>query len=177
MTMGYNTKNHRSQGGESIHIGGEVILAADSVIVDQRPCPIAYVPASTASSAANAVKDLNVLIALLKDAKLIERKAPTLALSVAETEVEAVVGSEATLAIDARASDGRALSYQWYSNTTAANTGGTAIEGAVAHEYEPATSAAGVAYYYCIVGEITAGATKVFADEASEVCTVTVSAE
>ena len=80
------------------------------VIVDQRPCPIPYVPASTASSAANAVKDLNVLIALLKDAKLIERKAPTLALSVAETEVEAVVGSEATLAIDARASDGRALS-------------------------------------------------------------------
>ncbi|MBO6034350.1 MAG: hypothetical protein J6P34_00675 [Paludibacteraceae bacterium] len=42
-------------------------------------------------------------------------------------------------------------SYQWYSNTTASNTGGTLIEGATSQSFTPPTSAAGDKYYYCVV--------------------------
>jgi len=49
------------------------------------------------------------------------------------------------------AATGTGLTYQWYQNTTASNTGGTAITGATATSYTPATSAAGTSYYYCIV--------------------------
>ncbi|WP_422481985.1 hypothetical protein [Pleomorphochaeta sp. DL1XJH-081] len=172
--MGYNTKNYREQGGEKTVIGGEVILAADCIITDERPCPIPYIPASGASTAANAVKDLNVLIGHLKEAGLIEPEIPTLQVAMLETEVASLVGEAAVLSVQAEASDGRALAYQWYSNTGATNTGGTLISGATASTYEAPTSSAGTAYYYCVVSDATAGATKAFADAATEACTVTV---
>jgi hypothetical protein len=47
-------------------------------------------------------------------------------------------------------SDERPVSYQWYSNTSDANTGGTLIEGATENEYEPQSVAeAGTLYFYC----------------------------
>lgn len=47
--------------------------------------------------------------------------------------------------------DGGSLSYQWYKNTSNAATGGTAITGATAASYTPATTVAGTTYYYCVV--------------------------
>jgi len=173
--MGYNTKNYREHGGQKLHIGGEVVLAADCVITDGRPCAIPYLPASTASTAANAVKDLNVLIGHLKAAGLVEPTVPTLQVAIVETEVSALVAETVVLSVQAEASDGRALAYQWYSNTTAATTGGTVISGATGSTYEAPTASAGTFYYYCVVSDGTAGATKAFADAASEACTVTVS--
>ena len=172
--MSYNTKNYREQGGEKTVIGGEVILAADCIITDERPCPIPYIPASGASTAANAVKDLNVLIDNLKAAGLVEPTVPTLTVTLVETEVAALVGETLVLSVQAQASDGRALAYQWYSNTGATNTGGTAISGATASTYEAPTASAGTSYYYCVVSEATAGATKAFSDVSSEAITVTV---
>ncbi len=173
--MGYNTKNHREQGGEKIVIGGEVILAPGCVITDERPSPIPYVPASTASTAANAVKDLNVLIDSLKAAGLVEPTVPTLTAAISETEAAVLVGEALVLEVLAEASDGRALAYQWYSNTGATNTGGTVISGATESSYSPSTAISGTSYCYCVVSEATAGATKAFADAATEACTVTVS--
>ena len=173
--MSYNTKNYREQGGEKTVIGGEVILAADCIITDERPCPIPYIPASGASTAANAVKDLNVLIDNLKAAGLVEPTVPTLTVTLVETEVAALVGETLVLSVQAQASDGRALAYQWYSNTGATNTGGTSISGATASTYEVPTASAGTAYYYCVVSDATAGATKAFSDVSSEAITVTVS--
>ncbi|MGI0107561.1 PKD-like domain-containing protein [Salinimicrobium sp. WS361] len=46
---------------------------------------------------------------------------------------------------------GTGLTYQWYSNTTNANTGGTAINGATSATYTPATTASGTLYYYVTV--------------------------
>jgi hypothetical protein len=46
---------------------------------------------------------------------------------------------------------GSGLSYQWYSNTTNTNSGGTLISGATSNNYTPSTSTAGTLYYYCIV--------------------------
>ncbi len=40
--------------------------------------------------------------------------------------------------------------YQWYTNTVNANTGGTAITGATTLSYTPITSVVGTLYYYCI---------------------------
>lgn len=173
--MSYNTKNYREQGGQKIVIGGEVVLAADCIITDERPCPIPYIPASGASTAANAVKDLNVLINNLKTAGIVEPTVPTLTVTLVKTEVAALIGETVVLEVQADVSDGRELAYQWYANTGATNTGGTLISEATGNTYEAPTASAGTSYYYCVVSEATTGATKAFGDVSSEVCTVIVS--
>ncbi|MBR5407868.1 MAG: hypothetical protein IK111_09575, partial [Lachnospiraceae bacterium] len=56
------------------------------------------------------------------------------------------------LTVAATCVDGHTLSYQWYSNTTNSNTGGTIISGATEASYTiPAGGTAGTAYYYCEV--------------------------
>lgn len=58
-----------------------------------------------------------------------------------------------------------ASSYQWYSNTTDSNTGGTLINGATSATYTPLTTATGTTYYYCVVtngaGSITSNTVRV----------------
>lgn len=46
---------------------------------------------------------------------------------------------------------GSSLSYQWYSNNTASNSGGTSISGAISNVYTPSSSTAGTKYYYCVI--------------------------
>ena len=55
------------------------------------------------------------------------------------------------LFVEATAATGT-LTYQWYSNTTASNEGGEAIDGATNASYTPAVDVAGIFYYYCVVG-------------------------
>lgn len=59
------------------------------------------------------------------------------------------------------ATDGSKPKYQWYSNTTASNEGGTAITGATKQTYSFTTTEAGTFYYYCVVtcteGTVTSG--------------------
>ncbi|MCR5861276.1 T9SS sorting signal type C domain-containing protein [Flavobacterium sp. J372] len=47
--------------------------------------------------------------------------------------------------------NGLNLTYQWYSNTTASNTGGTLIPGATNYYYVPPVNAAGITYYYVVI--------------------------
>jgi len=57
-----------------------------------------------------------------------------------------------TLSVEATATGGVKLNYQWYSNTTNSYSGSTAIAGATSAGYKiPATLAAGTYYYYCEV--------------------------
>ena len=42
-------------------------------------------------------------------------------------------------------------SYQWYSNTSNSNSGGTLLAGATSASYTPLTTAIGTLYYYCVV--------------------------
>ena len=73
-------------------------------------------------------------------------------------------GDAATaLSVTASVSDGGTLSYQWYSNTTATNSGGTLISGAESDTYTPSTATAGTLYYYCVVTNTLAGHTSVSA--------------
>ena len=76
------------------------------------------------------------------------------------------------LTVAATVTQGATLSYQWYSNTTKSNTGGTLISGATSSSFTiPTTLTAGTYYYYCVVSA-NCGATS----EPSNVATVTVSA-
>jgi hypothetical protein len=68
-------------------------------------------------------------------------------------------GGTATLTVSASVSDGGVLSYQWYSNGTASNAGGSAIASAVAASYTtPALTVDGEYYYYCVITNTNAGA-------------------
>ncbi len=59
------------------------------------------------------------------------------------------------------------LSYQWYSNTTNSNTGGTPIDGATSSTYEiPTGKDVGVYYYYAVVSSDAAGVQAVSSDVA-----------
>lgn len=46
---------------------------------------------------------------------------------------------------------GTTLTYQWYSNTSNSNSGGTLVAGATSASYTPSTATAGTLYYYCVV--------------------------
>jgi formylglycine-generating enzyme required for sulfatase activity/fibronectin type 3 domain-containing protein len=56
---------------------------------------------------------------------------------------------------------GGPLSYQWYTNTTASNSGGTVINGATSSSYTIPTSLAGGTYYYFVEVRATGGALSV----------------
>ena len=65
-----------------------------------------------------------------------------------------------TLSVAASVTDGGILSYQWYSNSTAENTGGTKINGAENASYTHNISSAGGSvtyYYYCVVTNTKSG--------------------
>lgn len=79
--MGYQTKNHREQGGERTVIGGEVILAAGSRLTIDPSAVIEGLPGgtvtpagsqadSTAESVADLAADFNALLSKLRAAGL-----------------------------------------------------------------------------------------------------------
>lgn len=55
------------------------------------------------------------------------------------------------LSVDASASDGGTLSYQWYKNSENSNSEGSEIEGANEKTYAVSTSAIGTTYYYVVI--------------------------
>ncbi|MEI8085602.1 MAG: hypothetical protein WCG93_05225 [Paludibacter sp.] len=67
------------------------------------------------------------------------------------TQTQCVGGSFSPITVTAA---GVGLNYQWYSNTSASNTGGTSLvatNGAQTSSYTPQSGSAGTLYYYCIV--------------------------
>lgn len=48
------------------------------------------------------------------------------------------------------AASGAGTTYQWYSNSSLSNSGGTLISGANTASYSPSTTTAGTYYYYCV---------------------------
>jgi hypothetical protein len=64
---------------------------------------------------------------------------------------EGAPGAKRTLSVVATSPDGGTLTYQWYSNTTASNTTGTAILGATGASYPAPIDVVGTFYYYVVV--------------------------
>ena len=85
------------------------------------------------------------------------------------------VGGTVTLRIAATTSDNGTLSYQWYSNSSANNEGGTSISGANNSEYQPSTATAGSFHFYVVVtNTISDGVINKTASETSLAATVEV---
>ena len=63
------------------------------------------------------------------------------------------VSFENGLSVEAKVTQGATLSYQWYSNTSASNTGGTALSNATKPDFIlPRSLTAGKYFYFCEVG-------------------------
>lgn len=58
-------------------------------------------------------------------------------------------------ALTVAATGGAGYGYQWYSNASNSNSGGTLLSGATGASYSPLTTAAGTLYYYCEVTSTT----------------------
>lgn len=80
----------------------------------------------------------------------------------------AQVGAQSTLSVGATVSDGGTLSYQWYSNSTDSNTGGSEISDATNATYDVPTNTVGVTYYYCMVTNTNTNAENTTATVTSE---------
>ncbi|WP_185146903.1 DUF6923 family protein [Chryseobacterium echinoideorum] len=77
--------------------------------------------------------------------------APVVSISAVTPPTQNVCLNGTPQTLVASASGTGTLSYQWYSNTTNSNIGGTLISGATSSTYNPPTSVAGTKYYYVVV--------------------------
>ncbi|WP_329806731.1 GEVED domain-containing protein [Flavobacterium facile] len=66
------------------------------------------------------------------------------------TTVQNICQSGSATALSVTAT-GTTVTYQWYSNVSNSNSGGTLISGATSASYTPSTAAVGTLYYYCVV--------------------------
>ncbi len=84
---------------------------------------------------------------------------PTISATRQPEAVSVTVGEvSGSLTFTAAASDGSAVTYQWYKGTSGVASGGTAISGATGSGYAlPSDLTAGTHYYYCKATSATAG--------------------
>ncbi|GAA0136198.1 hypothetical protein YSY43_30390 [Paenibacillus sp. YSY-4.3] len=80
---------------------------------------------------------------------LVNAETPSIVMQPADQAV--IVGDSSFLSVAATVSDSGTLSYQWYSNTTNSNSGGTLISGEIGTTYTPPTTTAGTTHYYVVV--------------------------
>lgn len=80
---------------------------------------------------------------------------PVITITAQPVDVSATAGeitAEDKVSVEANASDGATLTYQWNSNASDSNTGGTAIPGATGASFAiPANTSAGTYYFYCVL--------------------------
>ncbi len=74
-----------------------------------------------------------------------------------------------SLTVEANITDEGTLSYQWYSNTTDSNSGGTVISGATGKSYTPPTDTEGTTWYYCVVTNTLNGMTAQTTSDAAKI--------
>ncbi len=104
--------------------------------------------------AAMAIVSMAALVALSACKK--EEPAPVPVISITTQPASPAALTEGSisgsLTVAASVTEGAALSYQWYTNTTASSTGGTAISGATGASYTlPADLTDGTYHYFCEV--------------------------
>ncbi len=176
--MGYNIKNYTEQGGERTVIGGELSIVEGGKVTfegvefspEKLPKQIAFQVDSVASNTSGLVADFNRLLDNLKASGIMSNKAPVITITIQPEDVDVIEGSiSESLSISAEVTQEEDISYQWYSNTTKSNTGGSIIAGATSDEFSISTDLSeGTYYYYCIASSLDAVIVT------SEVSTVTV---
>ncbi|MCL2154920.1 MAG: hypothetical protein FWH53_04565 [Leptospirales bacterium] len=125
-------------------------------------------PESTGSTANLVVGSDETASTLIVKAELASNRSRYVTATVAITEVividaqtpiittqpqdaNCLVGSAIALTVAASITDGGTPSYQWYSNSTNSNSGGTEIPGETKTGYTPDTTTPGIYYYYVMV--------------------------
>ena len=79
-------------------------------------------------------------------------KVPVITTQPADLTLKYGASSNNILGVQVEAEQGHTLSYQWYSNTTNSNEGGTAIQNATGSSYTiPSDTAIGTSYFYCVI--------------------------
>ena len=84
-------------------------------------------------------------------AVVVNNDAQTPNITTQPSNVSISTNGAATLTVAASVTDGGSLSYQWYRNTTASNTGGTLISGATSASYTTPSLKNGAYHYYCVI--------------------------
>jgi len=170
-----NVKNYTEQGGEKTVIGGILEIAEGGQVVGLPSSftKVSFQADSTATDAAGILLEFNRLLSKLKASGLMSSDAPVITITNQPEDVSLIAGSiSGSLSVAAIVTLEGELSYQWYSNTTDSNTGGTLISGATTEEFSiPVYLTEGTYYYYCVVSSLDAESVK------SEAVTVTISAE
>ena len=118
------------------------------------------------------IDDVNVIVIVLKEVGVQEgdepgqenppsQETPTDADVPVIPEMSSVETPDGQERLDATASvaDGGDLTYQWYSNTSLSNEGGTEIEGATKAVYTATVPAGETRYFYCVVKNTNKAAT------------------
>jgi gliding motility-associated-like protein len=128
-------------------IGGSLISGATTASYTP---PVFTIPGNYYYYATVALNGNGCLPATSNVAEVIVFADPTI--SSQPTASQTLCQSATPLNLDVTAIGGNGtFSYQWYSNSTNTNTGGTLIPGATSNSYTPLTNAVGTKYYYCVV--------------------------
>ena len=96
-----------------------------------------------------------------KDASLTETEEPQVVNAAVPTILKQPVSASCSygktpgvLTVTAQSSDKGVLNYQWYQNSLASTKGASAISGATTSTYQPAKTAVGTSYYYCVIQNV-----------------------
>ncbi len=111
----------------------------------------ATIPAGTAAGTGYRIRVVssNPVVAGTNNTVDLTVQVPAAITTQPSTTVQNLCQGSAATALSVTAT-GTTLTYQWYSNTTATNSGGTAV-GTNSASYTPVTTATGTLYYYCVV--------------------------
>lgn len=153
--MSYNTKNYTDQGGEKTVIGGELTITGDGKLTfEGEPLSKAlFQSESEATTIAGLVVDFNKLLGKLKAKGVMYPEAPVITIVIEPMDITVIEGSiDEKLGLETTVTGGVTETYQWYSNTTNSDTGGTLIEGATEAIFAlPTDLTAGTYYYFCVM--------------------------
>ena len=86
-----------------------------------------------------------------KEIEIIQPATPVIAITTQPNDTTVLKNKPASFTVEAGASNGAAITYQWYSNSKCDTTGSTLISGATQASYTPATTTTGTNFYYCVV--------------------------
>ncbi|MDR2134859.1 MAG: hypothetical protein LBP27_07095 [Treponema sp.] len=127
--------------------------------------------ANGAPATTNVADDLRTAGIYLLGDPLPSAEAPVIVTNTGDHSVS--VGEALALSFLVAPQNEETITYQWYSNTSASASGGTAIEGATGENYTVDTATAGTRYFYCVA---TSHLNNTEASVTSAVSTVTIAA-
>lgn len=86
-----------------------------------------------------------------KEIEIIQPATPVIAITTQPNDTTVLKNKAASFTVEAGASNGAAVTYQWYSNSKSDTTVGSLISGATQASYTPVTTTTGTNFYYCVV--------------------------